>query len=156
MSSTSQIPVVLDALVALLTTTLAPLEVRDGPPTIQVPTSGLYIGATDEDNTIDFMQGWGPMGAKRRDESFQIPNLLLLRTGDQKTNAGANNLSTVRSAIFTTLGLIETALRADIAIGTTTNTVRVEFGTPGSFTQLQTGDGVVCRIRFTFNVNARI
>jgi hypothetical protein len=146
------IPTVLDALFAQFTTALAGvMAVTDGPPTIDLPMSGLYVGASVDQNVpVSFAQGIPVMGAKRRDEEFQIPNLMYLRTGDTDT------LSATRAAIFAALALIETSMRADMAIGISGNTVRVQLGTVGEFRQLQTGDGVTCRLDFMIEGKTRI
>jgi len=146
--STSIIPTALDALVAAFTAVLD-IEVIDGPPTIEIPLTGLYVGATTDDNKVDFQQTWAGVGGLFRNESFQIPNLLYLRTGDTV-------LSPVRLALFGHLATIENTLRADPTLGIAGRIVRAEFGTSGGLTQLQTKQGCICLVEFSINVDARI
>jgi hypothetical protein len=149
--STSLIPSVLDTLVAQFTTALAGvMAVTDGPPTVDIPASGLFVGAALGDEAIQFQQANPVAGARRRDEQFDIPNLMYLRTGDTDT------LSATRASVFAALALLETSMRADMSIGIAGNSVRAQLGTVGWFSQVQSPDGIVCRISFTIEVKTRI
>jgi hypothetical protein len=151
MTGTSRIPAVLDALVAAFTTALAAADVTvtDGPPGLDQPLRELCIGHTREDDEIAFTQEWAGQGGLSRNEMFEIPNMLYLRTGD-------TNLSALRLALFGYLATIESTLRADPTLGITGFTVRAEFGTSGSYKQEVTERGLVLRVRFTIRVKTRI
>lgn len=125
------------------------IEVTDGPPLQNIPAEGLYVGATDVSDSIDFQQDWAGQGGLRRNETFKIPHLLFVRTGD-------NAVSTHRAAIFGYLASIEDALRADPTLGISGYVVRAGFGTSGDYSQTQSADGLVLRIYFTITVETRI
>lgn len=146
--STSLIPAALDALVTTFTAALAPLQVFDGPPSGKSPTSGLYVGATDDDNTIEFQQRWAGQAHIARDEAFEIPNLLYVSSGDK-------GFSAHRMTAFAQLAEIEDALRANPTLGISTNAVRAQFGTAGQVVQIA-GTSTVVRVLFTINVEGRI
>lgn len=146
--STSLIPTVLANLVTLLDAALS-IEVTDGPPGQNSPEDGLFIGATDEDNTIPFAQRWAGQGHIAKDESFEIPNLLYASSGD----AG---FAEQRTDAFANLALIETVLRSNPTLGISTNALRAQFGTSGEVVQIHGNKGPVCRVRFTINIEGRI
>lgn len=150
--SSSRIPAVIDAFKTAVSAALPTLEVRDGQPTTEVPKAGLYVGATDEINEITFSQSWAGQGSRARNETFEVPNLLFRRTGDNRQTTVASE----RTAIFADLAAIEQVLRDDPSLGVAGFTVRVQFGTDGAFSQTQSPDGLVSRVRFTITAETRI
>ena len=146
--STSLIPTILTQMVSLFDTALS-IDVHDGPPGKNTPPDGLYIGATDDDNTIPFEQRWAGQSHIARDETFEIPNLLYRSSGD----AG---FAQQRTDAFADLALIEALLRSNPTLGVSTNAVRAQFGTSGEVVQLNTTQGPVVRVRFNINVEGRI
>ena len=150
--STSRIPVVIAAFKAVVAAALPSIEVSQGKPTTEVPEVGLYVAATDEDDEIIFSQDWAGQGSRARNETFEFPNLLFRRTGDNRQETVASELA----ALFTDLGAIENALRDDPTLGVSGYTVRAQFGTDGAVRQIQSQDGLVSRVRFTVKAETRI
>lgn len=151
--STSRIPAILAAWRAIGEAN--GLEVMQGMPGTDAddaPESGLYVAATDETNQITFEQSWAGQGSRSRNESFEIPNLLYRWTGDTDQDTVISEFE----ALFTTLGLLEDAVRLDPTLGVSGYTVRAQFGTDGSASQTQTTDGLTSRVRFTLAVETRI
>ena len=146
--SSSLIPLATDALIALLTAGVN-IEVRDGAPLQDEERAGLYVGA-DLDNS-DFpgwQQQWSGLGHAVREEVFEIPCLLFVRVGD-------NAIKPVRDECFAYLALVEGIVRSSPTLGITTNTIRAQV-LPVQYSQPQTPDGVLCRIRFNVQVEGRI
>lgn len=145
----SRIPVVLDALIALLTPALPTLQVRDGAVLQNVERAGLTIGANLDDSEFEWEQDWAGLGHVYRDEDFTVPNILWARSGD-------NDLSVYRNEVFGYFATIESTLRAAEKLGLDPAwNIRADLR-PTRYSQPQTPDGVVCRIDFTIRIQARI
>lgn len=150
--SSSRIPAILAAWKALATTAIPSYEVRQGQPTTDVPLQGLYVAATDETDEITFSQTWAGQGSRSRNETFDIPNLLFRRTGDNDQTTVVSELE----ALFVTLGSLEDVVRNDPTLGVSGYTVRAQFGTDGATSQTQSDNGLVSRVRFNLHVETRI
>lgn len=111
---TSRIPDTLKALLTLLKPAMAPLPVYYGPPVTQDVSNCLFIAFDgNPEGTYQGVVGdsvWAGLGAKARDENFQVICCIYVITGDDD-----NEVATERA--FTLLGNVETALRADPSLG---------------------------------------
>lgn len=152
--SSSLIPSCITALVSSLTTAFAgAIPVNDGPVLQNTEPAMLLVGATEAEGLSsgdfpEWQQRWAGLGHAARDETFQIPCVLFVRSGD-------TDLATYRTTAWSYFATVESTLRNDPTLGISTNTIRAQVS-PGSYSQPQTPDGVVCRIDFTVNVEGRI
>lgn len=146
---TSRVPYVLDALVALYSATVPAVTIFDGPPLqIEDTAAGLFVGCTDSSEQVDAHQDWAELGHYSRNEVITVPHLLFLRTGD-------NDLSATRLALYAYMAAIESALVADVTLGLADGVIRARIAS-GPLTQTRTGDGLVLKVEFVVEVQARL
>ena len=146
--SSSLIPVCVDALVALLTPALSTIEVRDGGILQNDERAALMVGSDLANSDFPWDQRWAGLGHITRDETFEIPCTLWVRSGDTV-------LKPYRDECFGYFATVESTLRTSPSLGIGTNTIRAQV-VPQKYSQPQTPDGVVCRIDFIVNVEGRI
>lgn len=116
--STSAVPAVLDALVALFADTLPDVEVIDGPWVTLPQGDYLTVGWTpyDNDTAADALQEWrGFRGGSPppRKEEFDVVCYLDSAGGD----TDAASVKTRRDGAFVLLADVEDALRNDLTLG---------------------------------------
>ena len=147
--SSSRIPQAVDALVALLDDALD-IEVTDGALLQNQERAGLTVGADVEESRFPWEQDWVGLGHVSRDETFEVPCVLWVRTGDTEA------VSDTRAEAFGYFADIESALRTseDLGLDGAYN-VRADVR-PTAYAQPQTDSGLVCRIDFRIRIQARI
>jgi hypothetical protein len=110
--ATSRVPATIDALVALftaagLTTWDGPLVTGDYQPAIHVG----YDGDPEGDfKAVDADQEWAGIGAKSRDEEFDVICCAI-------TVSGNSDIRSAREAAFAMLAVVENALRVNPSLG---------------------------------------
>ena len=149
--STSRIPQAVDALVSLLTDALdaTAVQVVDGMLLQNQERAGLTIGSDIDDSTFPWEQRWSGLGHATRQETFEVPCVLWVRTGDTEA------VSDTRSEVFGYFGLIEATLRDFPDLDLNTNAIRAQV-LPKAYAQPQTEAGLVCRIDFNINIEGVI
>lgn len=144
----SVIPEVLDALVAAWgaaaqTGNLAGLrrdQVYDGPPVTQAGTEGVAVGASVEDNAVEFTAPPSAMDGTTQDQ-FTITCLAWSGSGD-------TTFKPRRDQVDAVLDALELALSADRTLGGVVSTAWI---TSGNWTQTQaSGALVTCEFRVDF------
>lgn len=146
--ASSLIPQALDALVSLFTSALPAVDVRDGAALQNEERTGLYVGTNLADSTFKAEQRYPGLAHVVKDEAFEVPSVLFVRSGD-------NALKPVRDELFGYFATVESTLRTNVTLGISTNTVRAQL-LSYEYSQPQTPDGVVCRLDFVVNVEGRI
>lgn len=154
--ATSTIPAAIDALVSILQASagLSGVTVIDGPPTgDQSDTDYVYVGWQFEgDTSVEMRQDFAHLGARKRDELFDILCSLDTWTGDTDVQAR-------RARAFELLGAVEDALRATDAAPqapTLNGTVLWAHLTQGALMQRHTTDGVQVGLNFRVSCRSRI
>jgi hypothetical protein len=155
MTTTSRVPDVIDALVALFAAApgLAGVKVLDGPVVTGSPLKDVvfvgYDGDPDEDGglAVEFSQEWASIGQRARDETFTVTCAVLAWRGSTAVRP-------VRVRAFALLAAVEDALRAAPDLGQPPPTI-VAFAS-GSVHQAQRSEGMQCRIPFQVAVKTRI
>lgn len=112
----SRVPELIDALVALATTEIAPQGVRiaDGPEVTEDPAEEWLIVGYDGDPNGDFeaastLGGWSDLSTGR-EEQFQVTVAVIV-------NGGETDVRATRVRAYEIAGLLETLLRADPSVG---------------------------------------
>lgn len=146
--SSSLIPRSTDALIGLLAAALPALEVRDGAITQNEERAALLIGSGLNDSDFTWEQRWAGLAHAARNETFEIPCTLWVRTGDARLKAS-------RDEVFVLFATVEAALRATPDLGLGSNSVRAQVA-PRTYSQPLTASGAVCRLDFVVNVEGRI
>lgn len=147
--SSSALPNAVDALVTILDAALD-IDVRDGAILENAEEAGLTVGADVDESRFPWQQDWVGLGHVSRDEEFEIPCTLWVRSGDVEA------VSTARTTCFGYFAEIEAALRSNESLGFAGSyNLRADVR-PVAYNQPQTASGVVCRIDFTVRVQARI
>ena len=147
--SSSRIPAAVDALVLLLDAALS-IEVRDGAVLQNTERAGLTVGADLDGSDFPWEQDWVGLGHVSRDETFEIPCVLWVRSGD------VESVKAARDEVHGYMTTIESTLRSNETLGLAgANNVRADVR-PTNYAQPQTPDGVVCRCDFRVRVQARI
>lgn len=145
----SLIHLAITALVAGFDSVLT-IDVVDGAPRQNEEDTGLFVGAREDDVSIPGRQRWPGLGHIYRDEAFEIPCQLYLKTGD-------DDIPTARGTLFGHLASVETWLRENVKLGLPAqNNVRAQFGENFTYHQPRTGDGLLLRVDFTVTVEGRI
>lgn len=154
MTTTSRVPDVIDALVALFDAApgLDGVKVVDGPIVTNDPLPEAvfvgYDGNPEGDGEAgDFRQEWASIGQKAKDERFTITCAVVVWRGSTKVKPA-------RDRAFALIAAVEDALRADPALGQPPPTI-VAFAS-GSLVQSQRQSGCECRIPFQIAVQTRI
>lgn len=106
-----------------------------------------WSGDLQDFSAADFTQTWRGVGARRKDETFDVRNAVVVWNGD--TDPAATKLR--RDAALATFAIIEAALRADPGQGQPGPSIYSVVG--GSLVQEPAGR---TRIPFTVSVRARI
>lgn len=147
--ATSRVPATIDALVAMLTA--ADLNVHDGPlvtgdfsPAVWVGYDG--AGSDSELRSASSTQSWAELGAKRRNEVFDIICAVNALVGTTNSDA--------RNAVYALYSTVETVLRSNPSMGQTPPFV-AEIAAGDLYTE-PTENGVQCRLVFTVHVTTRI
>ena len=142
----------MDALVAALEAVLDPATVYDGPElTGDAPPVVVCVGYDgDPGGDMRAVENWtqtwsASLGQQKREEQFDILGCVIAFTGD-------TGVKDRRDAVFTTFGVLETAVRAaaNVALGLPSPAV-AEFSA-GEFYQEQTAGGLQGRIPWRVSV----
>lgn len=143
----SRIPATIDALVAAFTA--AGLKTWDGPfvtgdyaPAVHVGYDGDPEG---EFQAVEPDQEWAGLGAKARDEEFDVICCVTLSSGD-------SDVRTARVAAFAILATVETTLRANPSLGQSPPFVAAFK--PGAV-HIQPDENVGFSLRAVFNVHVK-
>lgn len=154
MTTTSRVPAVIDALVALFRAApaLAGVKVVDGPSVTGSPLpEAVYVGYDgDPDNdgqAVDFAQEWASIGQRAKNETFTV-------TCAVGVWRGSTGVRPARTRAFEVLAAVEGALRADPSLGLPPPST-VAFAS-GSMAQVQGTSGMGVRIAFQIAVQTRI
>ena len=158
---TSRVPALIDYLYNLFSGdptiggATPPVFVYDGPPTSALdPGLKLFVGLTDPDNTsyelaADFTQSWASLGRRGRNEQVIIHCAA-------EAWSGADDIKTVRVAVYGIVAAVETLMQAD----TTQFGGNVLFPDPGVTTgqllQANTTTGAIARVMFDITFKSRI
>ncbi|MGW5259693.1 hypothetical protein ACWEQG_01880 [Microbispora sp. NPDC004025] len=152
--TTSRVPAVIDALVALYKNApgLAKVSVVDGPPVTNNPLhEAVFIGydgdPDGEGQAAEDAQTWAGIGARSRDETIQITGAVVVWRGSTKVRP-------VRQRAYELFGVVEDVLRADPSIGLPPPTV-AEIASGGLY-QAQRQSGIEARVPFLIKVQTRI
>lgn len=122
----------------------AKIQVFDGDLTgSYIPDELIGICFDDEQAAVQGAQSPAELGALRRQEQFHIRNIVSVAVG-------TTDVRTARRRVYTIFGLVEDALRANptFAGASTYGDIRGY-----SYSQDQTGEGVVCTIAFLVEVH---
>jgi hypothetical protein len=146
--ATSRYPAVVDAIVTTLQAApaLSAVTVTDGLPITEDRLTSLVIvgnsGDPEEPYAGRFEQEYHDLAGvnSTRDETVTVPCCVLAQTGDI-------DVSATRSSAFTILGAVESALRANYALGVD-GVLRVEMS-GGDVIVSQFADGTAVRLTFT-------
>ncbi len=147
--ASTRVPATIDALVAL--GTAAGATTWDGPVVTGDYNTALFIGY-DGDPDGDFLaaeadQEWAGLGAKARDEEFDIICAAVATIGD--------SVKIARDAVFAMVALLESALRTDPALGQTPPPFTAGFK-PGNLFVEPTAAGFQARLVFMVHVKTRV
>jgi hypothetical protein len=155
--ATSTIPAAIDALLAACRAapSLAAVAVHDGPEVAPYSTKAdLFIGWAPNTDSVDGEQSFAHIGARVRDERFEIECYATAWTGNSSTAAGAQK--TVRDSAFAILGAVEVLLRGGVGDPSITGSVMYAQITRLAVAQDQTKRGARCAVTFTIAARARI
>lgn len=146
----SRVPPTIDALVALFTD--AGLKTWDGPLVTGDYEPAVHVGY-DGDPEGDFKaveadQEWIGLGAKRREEEFDVICCATALVGDSEVKLA-------RDAVFAMTATVESALRADPSLGQVPTPYVAEYR-PGDLFIEDTPAGYQARARFNVHVKTRI
>jgi hypothetical protein len=138
------IPEVLDALTRIwrtspvvLSTGIRPDQVIDGPPVSYMFSEGIAVGASREDNSVEFRRNVSSMVDSN--ESFSVTCLAWAGSGDTV-------FKPLRDRCDSFMTAVDTALGADRTLGEVVSTAWL---TDGAMTQEQTGQGALVMVEFT-------
>jgi hypothetical protein len=152
----SAVPGAVNALLAILAepSTAAAVDLRDGPPTVNIDAGDLlFIGYTpDTDIAVTAQQQFASAGARRRDETFQIGCYA-------ESRSGSDNMAARRARVYEIAALVEDALRATNDRPTAPNlndTVLWAHLTTGDLRQLQGPETCTAGLSITITCQARI
>lgn len=152
--SASKVPDVLAGGIVLLESVLDPAIVFDGPePTGEAPPVAVCWGYDGNPGGPHVaVQNWSqtdigiPVGAQRRQESFEVVAAVFAETGDE-------DIPPRRAAAFAALATIEAAIRsAQLTAWGLTAPAQVEFRS-GTLFQEPRGDGLRIRLPFIVAVS---
>lgn len=149
--TTSRYPQTVDRVVHLLRT--AGLQVWDGPIMTGDRGDAVFVGydavPDGEFRSAEMNQQWAEaVGARRRDETFDIQCAALASVGENDPKLG-------RDRAFALLAVVETTLRADPSLGITPTPFVAEFAPTAVFTEPD-GAGLQVRVPFLIRVSTRI
>lgn len=155
--ATSTVPAAIDALVSILGAAagLSGVQVIDGPPTVDMADDDyLYVGwqPDADDASAEFTQDFAHIGARQRDEHFDVLCYLDTWTGDRDVAAR-------RTRAFVLLAAVEDELRATAADPDAPNlggAVLWAHLTQGQLRQRHTRDGIQVGLPFRISCRSRI
>ncbi|MGV4984515.1 hypothetical protein ACVB8X_13925 [Streptomyces sp. NRAIS4] len=154
MATSSRVPQLIDALVAVLQAAagLDGVKVVDGPLVSDSAVSEFVFVGYDGDPEGEFMtaqttQQWAGLGAKAKNEDITLTGAILVQRGGIDVKA-------CRDRTFAIFAAVEAAVRADPSLGLGTPTVCSVSET--SFHTEQTDRGVQGRMPFTLTCSTRI
>lgn len=153
MTTTSRVPDVIDALVALLAAApaLAGVKVVDGPIVTNDSKDAVFVGydgdPEGEGQAVEFTQEWAAIGQRAKGETFTVTCAVVVWRGGTKVRP-------IRVRAFELLAAVEDALRDDPSLGLPPPSV-VAFAS-GSMAQLQGAPGLGVRVMFQIAVKTRI
>lgn len=154
MTTTSRVPDVIDALVALFAAApaLAGVKVIDGPVvTSDSLKDAVFVGYDGDDEgegqAVEFTQEWASIGQRAKGETFSVTCAVVVWRGGTKVRP-------IRVRAFELLAAVEDALRDDPSLGLPPPSV-VAFAS-GSMSQIQGSPGLGVRITFQIAVKTRI
>ncbi|WP_329114444.1 hypothetical protein [Streptomyces sp. NBC_01353] len=152
---TSRVPAAVDSLLAILRAApaLADALVVDGPPIQLAGNRRLYVGWNPEGGSaVNLVQDFNAAGARTRDEDFAISCYAEVWSGD-------TDMQVQRTAVFSLVAAVETALRATDAAReapTLNGAVLWSHLTTGDLSQFQDQEGARAGLAFTVMCRARI
>lgn len=154
--ATSRVPATIDRLVELFNAAREAagntFTVWDGPLVTGEYGPGIHIGYDGDPEgdykTADPTQEWAGIGAKTRDEEFDIPCAAVALIGDQDTKLA-------RDTVYALLSVAENTLRADPSLGQTPPPYTAEFR-PGPVYTEATDVGYQVRGLFNVRVKTRL
>lgn len=154
MATSSRVPQLTDAFLAVLTAAagLDGVKVVDGPLVSSTAANEFVFVGYDGDPSGEFQtaqttQQWAGIGAKAKNEDIVLTGAVLVQRGDTDVKA-------VRDRTFAIFAEVESAVRADPALGLPPPTVCSISET--SFHTEQTDRGVQGRMPFTLTCSTRI
>lgn len=148
--ATSRVPATIDKLVELWTAAVADNgNVWDGPRISSDFKPSLFVGYDGDPEgdfkTADPGQEWAGLGARTRDEEFDIPCAAVALIGDDNTKLA-------RDAVYTLLAIAENTLRADPSLAQTPPPYVAEFRAGPIYTEpAETG----YQVRGVFSVHVK-
>jgi hypothetical protein len=143
---------VLATLRALNATTLAGVEIVDGPPLLnQFPAEAIYVGWSgepDSDTSGSISQGYHDLGpVATRDETAEVYCTIQAARGD-------DDMAAARLRAVAILGVMESALRANVSQGLV-DVLRIEIS-DGAVRQVRNADGIGVEIAATVTATSLI
>ena len=143
---------IISTLSALQSTTLANVEIVDGPPLIdQFPPDAIYVGwngGIDDDSAGNITQSYHDTSpVATRDERVEVYCIFQSARGDDE-------MAEARTRVVDMLGAAETALRANVGLGLT-DLLRVEVS-DGAVRQVRNADGIGVEIAVTITATSLI
>lgn len=153
--TTTVVPQLVDALVALAESQLTGRTVSDGPKVGGDPGDYLLVGApslddSDQTTAAESESSWAYAGHRVRNEMGDVNCIAYSWNGDGDQKAARD------SALATMDGLSD-ALRDDPTVGLPASLVmRAEFGTRVEWVQVQDGQGAAARAMFTVHFQAQV
>lgn len=153
MTATSRVPATIDALVTLLRAT--GITVWDGPLVVGDYSDAVFVGYDGDPDgdfaTADVDSEWAGLGARARDEEFDIVCAAVALVGDDITKLARDNAYALTEQV-------ETVLRANpsLGLGPPTSPMFVaEFKRGNTYTE-PNESGYQVRIVFAVHVKTRI
>ena len=138
------IPEVLDALTELWRASplvqeagIRPDQILDGPPVTYLYSEGVAIGASREDNSVEFFSS--ATGLDTQDERFNVNCITWAGYGD-------TTFKPLRDKCDSFLAALDNALATDRSLG---GVISNAWLTSGAITQEQTGNGALVMVEFT-------
>lgn len=151
--ATSTVPALIDALVSTFTSELTGLRVSDGMGVTDDPGDYLMVGVEDPDvdgfsSSAEVSQEWANANYTGRDETGDIKCAAMSWNGD-------GDITAARTAVYASLGLVETVLRQDPSLDLP-DLLWTGFGGSLQLNQIQDENGAVAMVLFSIHFRARI
>ena len=138
----SKVPAAIDRLVQALTVNLPDVQVIDGPPIINLEETGIAIGYTPDQISVQAVaEGAGLMAEM---ETFDINCLAWQRSGEE-------DMKTVRDGVFAVIARVNAALANDRKLGGAVTNAQLRVV---DLDQTQTPDGIWAVVAFVVTCKA--
>lgn len=152
----TRLPDVIDALVAMFTAAVEPLQdggipVLDGPPPVDEPKRYMSVGDEGDEDESDsaLVRAWAGLGGQAMDEEGSVTCCAIAWVG----GSGGTSVRDQRERAFEMFSACEEAHRADLNLGGLVLFSRIAEVTYRPFVNDQ---GTGARVRFTIDYKARI